>query len=59
MQPYGDFIFKSSSAYLHPRPQDWPAGLKWPQTSQIVDSLAQMARLNWPYVMDTPIEEDK
>ncbi|WAO86407.1 Hypothetical protein NCS54_00368000 [Fusarium falciforme] len=53
-KPYGDFIFKSSSAYLHPRPQDWPAGLKWPQTSQIVDSLAQMARLNWPaYISPT------
>ncbi|KAF5012020.1 hypothetical protein FDECE_1904 [Fusarium decemcellulare] len=47
-KPYGDFIFNSSSAYLHPRPEDWPEGLKWPQTSQIVDSLAQMARLNWP-----------
>ncbi|KAM5346384.1 hypothetical protein ACJ41O_009389 [Fusarium nematophilum] len=53
-KPYGDFIFKSSSAYLHPRPEDWPSGLKWPQTSQIVDSLAQMARLNWPaYISPT------
>jgi hypothetical protein len=47
-KPFGDLIFKSSSAYLHPRPQDWPSSLKWPQTSQIVDSLAQMARLSWP-----------
>ncbi|KAF4981450.1 hypothetical protein FZEAL_2738 [Fusarium zealandicum] len=53
-KPYGDLIFKSSSAYLHPRPQDWPSSLKWPQTSQIVDSLAQMARLNWPaYISPT------
>ncbi|KAM0212724.1 hypothetical protein ACHAPQ_002545 [Fusarium lateritium] len=53
-KPFGDLIFKSSSAYLHPRPQDWPSSLKWPQTSQIVDSLAQMARLSWPaYVSPT------
>jgi hypothetical protein len=47
-KPFGDLIFKSSSAYLHPRPQDWPSSVKWPQTSEIVDSLAQMARLSWP-----------
>ncbi|KAK7397861.1 hypothetical protein QQX98_012765 [Neonectria punicea] len=53
-KPVGDFIFKSSSTYLHTRPQDWPSNLKWPQTSQIVDSLAQMARLNWPtYISPT------
>lgn len=45
---YGDFIFKHSSAYLHTRPQDWPANMKWPKTAQIVDSLAEMAKLNWP-----------
>ncbi|KAM0556979.1 hypothetical protein ACHAPJ_005658 [Fusarium lateritium] len=53
-KPWGDLMFKSSSAYLHPRPQDWPSNLKWPQSSQIVDSLAQMARLNWPaYISPT------
>ncbi|KAH7157398.1 hypothetical protein B0J13DRAFT_671221 [Dactylonectria estremocensis] len=60
-KPLGDAIFKSSSAYLHARPQDWPISLKWPQTSQIVDSLAQMARLNWPaYISPTlfPNKED-
>jgi hypothetical protein len=45
---YGDFIMKNSSAYLHKRPQDYPAGLKWPGTREVVDSLGQMARLNWP-----------
>ncbi|KAI1039395.1 hypothetical protein LB505_002707 [Fusarium chuoi] len=53
-KPFGDLIFKSSSAYLHPRPQDWTSSVKWPQTSEIVDSLAQMARLSWPaYVSPT------
>ncbi|OBS23415.1 hypothetical protein FPOA_03963 [Fusarium poae] len=53
-KPFGDLIFKSSSGYLQSRPQDWASGLKWPQTSEIVDSLAQMARLSWPaYVSPT------
>jgi hypothetical protein len=41
-------ILKSSTGYLHPKPDDYPAGLNWPQAGEIVDSLAQMARLNWP-----------
>ncbi|KAK3942643.1 hypothetical protein QBC46DRAFT_425775 [Diplogelasinospora grovesii] len=45
---YGDFIFKNSTAYLHAKPEDFPAGMKWPKVYEIVDSLAQMARLNWP-----------
>jgi hypothetical protein len=53
-KPFGDLIFNSSSGYLQSRPQDWASGLKWPQTSEIVDSLAQMARLSWPaYVSPT------
>ncbi|CAM1502442.1 Fc.00g044260.m01.CDS01 [Cosmosporella sp. VM-42] len=53
-KPFGDFIFKSTSAYLHPRPIDWPANMKWPNPYQIVDSLAEMARLNWPaYISPT------
>ncbi|RKL20757.1 hypothetical protein BFJ68_g2757 [Fusarium oxysporum] len=54
-KPFGDLIFKSSSAYLHPRPQDWPSSVKWPQTSEIVDSLAQMARLSWPLSAIAPL----
>ncbi|PHH85319.1 hypothetical protein CDD83_595 [Cordyceps sp. RAO-2017] len=51
---YGNFIFGKSSAYLHQRPRSWPAHMKWPTTRQIVDSLAEMARLNWPaYVSPT------
>ncbi|KAG7286438.1 hypothetical protein NEMBOFW57_008748 [Staphylotrichum longicolle] len=45
---WSNFIFKNSTAYLHPKPEDFPAGLKWPQAGEIVDSLAQMARLSWP-----------
>ncbi|KAK0707703.1 hypothetical protein B0H67DRAFT_588404 [Lasiosphaeris hirsuta] len=45
---YGDFIFKHSTTYLHPKPADFPVSITWPKTNQIVDSLAQMARLSWP-----------
>ncbi|KAK2017450.1 hypothetical protein LZ32DRAFT_25939 [Colletotrichum eremochloae] len=53
-ESYGDFIFKNSSAYLHPRPEDYPSHLRWPKALEIVDSLAQMAKLNWPpYISPT------
>ena len=48
VQFWSNLIFKSSTAYLHPKPEAYPAGLQWPQAGEIVDSLAQMARLNWP-----------
>jgi hypothetical protein len=47
-QGYGDLIFGNSSVYLHPRPKGFPASVKWPGTYEVVDSLAQMARLHWP-----------
>lgn len=47
-KPFENMLFRGSSGYLQPRPEDWPLSLKWPQPDQIVDSLAQMARLNWP-----------
>ncbi|PNY28747.1 Uncharacterized protein TCAP_01331 [Tolypocladium capitatum] len=50
----GGFVADNSPAYLHARPRQWPARLEWPGTRQIVDSLAEMARLNWPpYVSPT------
>ncbi|PSR84080.1 hypothetical protein BD289DRAFT_369101 [Coniella lustricola] len=45
---YGGFIMKNSSAYIHTRPTRFPANLTWPSTRQVVDSLGQMAKLNWP-----------
>ncbi|PHH73170.1 hypothetical protein CDD80_4006 [Ophiocordyceps camponoti-rufipedis] len=53
-ESYGSFIFKQSPVYLHQRPQDWPAHRLWPNAPQIVTSLAEMARLNWPaYISPT------
>ncbi|KAM7221786.1 hypothetical protein V8F06_002779 [Rhypophila decipiens] len=47
-KPFGNIIFNNSSAYLQPKPADYPSSLQWPGTWDIVDSLAQMARSNWP-----------
>ncbi|KAL2172706.1 hypothetical protein VTG60DRAFT_4152 [Thermothelomyces hinnuleus] len=58
---WSNAILKNSTAYLHPRPEDYPSGLKWPNAGEIVDSLAQMARLNWPaFISPTlfPLKED-
>lgn len=47
-QGYGDFILKYSQQYIAPRPEDYPASLPWPDQYEIVDNLAEMARLNYP-----------
>ncbi|KAK7744230.1 hypothetical protein SLS53_003751 [Cytospora paraplurivora] len=47
----GDFITKNSSPYLRERPKDYPPGLDWPSTGEVIESLAQMARLNWPLLV--------
>ncbi|KAI2462956.1 hypothetical protein F4781DRAFT_418123 [Annulohypoxylon bovei var. microspora] len=43
-----DFIWKSSTTYLHSAPKNLPDGMKWPNAWEIADNLAQMAKLNWP-----------
>ncbi|ORY63853.1 uncharacterized protein BCR38DRAFT_465968 [Pseudomassariella vexata] len=51
---YVDFIWKSTSTYLHSPPNNLPAGMKWPVAWDVADSLATMAKLNWPpYVSPT------
>ncbi|KAG4028495.1 hypothetical protein MFRU_021g00840 [Monilinia fructicola] len=45
---YGDFILKNSPHYIQHRPEDYPANLPWPNTYDIVDNLAEIARLNYP-----------
>ncbi|ROW13514.1 hypothetical protein VPNG_04415 [Cytospora leucostoma] len=57
----GDFIIKNSSVYLRERPKEYPPGLSWPSVGEVTESLAQMARLNWPpYISPTlfPNKED-
>ena len=48
LQPYGEFILKNSDVYMHAKPEDFPSSLKWPGVYEVIDSLAQMARLHWP-----------
>lgn len=51
---YIDFIWKGTSEYLHSAPKNLPAGVKWPTPWDVADSLAQMAKLNWPpYISPT------
>ncbi|GAO17648.1 hypothetical protein UVI_02002100 [Ustilaginoidea virens] len=51
---YGSFIFRHSDGYLHPRPPGLSPRVAWPSSADVVRSLAQMARLNWPpYVSPT------
>ncbi|KAG9231719.1 hypothetical protein BJ875DRAFT_516392 [Amylocarpus encephaloides] len=45
---YGDFILKHSPEYIQTRPEDYPAALPWPSTYEVVDNLAEMAKLNYP-----------
>jgi len=47
-QAYGDFILDHTPNYVQKRPAKYPASLPWPETNTIVDSLAEMSRLNWP-----------
>ncbi|TGJ80077.1 hypothetical protein E0Z10_g8686 [Xylaria hypoxylon] len=43
-----DLIFKHTTTYLHGAPANLPSGMKWPGPWDMVDNLAQMAKLNWP-----------
>lgn len=45
---YGDFILKHTPHYVQPRPALYPVSLPWPNTTTIIDSLAEISRLRWP-----------
>ena len=47
---YGDFILNYTPNYIQRRPITYPSNLPWPSNDQIVDSLAEMSKQNWPYV---------
>jgi hypothetical protein len=48
---FDSFIMRHSPQYLQQRPADYPANLPWPTTYDIVDKMAEVARLNYPYVV--------
>lgn len=45
---YLNLISRNSTAYLQPRPVDYPADLKWPGPFEVVDNLGEISRLRWP-----------
>ncbi|KAF2396082.1 hypothetical protein EJ06DRAFT_483971 [Trichodelitschia bisporula] len=45
---YNNFVLRHSQHYLHARPAGYPATAPWPSAAEIVDNLAEMARLRWP-----------
>ena len=53
-ESYGKFILAQSGTYVQKRPADYPERLKWPSTFDIVDNLAEISRLRWPYVNFSP-----
>lgn len=44
----GDFLIKHCPEYIQRRPAGLSQKVAWPSTRQIVDSLAQIAKLKWP-----------
>lgn len=45
---YGKLILANTPEYLQKRPITLPQTVAWPSKREIVDSLAEMARLRWP-----------
>ncbi|KIW19509.1 hypothetical protein PV08_00081 [Exophiala spinifera] len=45
---YGDFILGYSPEYIQRRPPNMSPKVVWPSSDDIIDGLAQMARLKWP-----------
>jgi hypothetical protein len=47
-EAYGKYILNNSPEYIQKRPQDYPKGLQWPGTFDIVSSLGQISKMKWP-----------
>lgn len=45
---YGNLILDNTPEYIQKRPVGLPSTVSWPNRREIVDSLAEMARLKWP-----------
>lgn len=53
-QWFGNVILRLSPSYIPGRPEGLPQDIAWPEKEQIVDSLASIANLRWPYVDSSP-----
>lgn len=47
-EAYGSFIVGYTPEYIQARPEHLSPMVAWPKVNEIVDALAQMARLRWP-----------
>lgn len=47
-QSLGGLLLRNSPQYIQHRPIDYPVNLPWPGKYDIIDKLAEMARLNYP-----------
>jgi hypothetical protein len=47
-EAYGSFILSNTPEYIQRRPADLSTKVIWPSQNQIVDGLAEMAKLKWP-----------
>ena len=47
-ESFGGFIMGHSPEYIQKRPANYPGYQKWPNTYEIVDSLAAISKLHWP-----------
>jgi hypothetical protein len=47
-EAYGTFILQNTPEYIQRRPANISSKVTWPNSNQITDALAQMARLRWP-----------
>ena len=47
-EAYGSFILGYTPEYIQKPPANLSPKVRWPRSTEIVDALAQMARLKWP-----------
>lgn len=47
-ESYEKLIMAYSNEYIQPRPEDLPAELIWPRTSDIIDGVGTIAKLRYP-----------
>ncbi|KAJ4523240.1 hypothetical protein HRR78_000736 [Exophiala dermatitidis] len=55
---YGHFILGYTPEYVQRRPASLSPRVRWPQPDDIVDALAQMARLRWPPFVSPILQPD-
>lgn len=47
-EAYGSFILQNTPEYIQRRPENLSSKVTWPNSNQITDAIAEIARLRWP-----------